>query len=133
VRAKQYCERAKDPAAVAELVRWRNEVNEHWPRIRFGSLDITINGAEHVFDAQVYLDEMSPDAVRVEVFAAGTDGRPQVVEMKRGEPLVGASNAYHYAASVPANRPAGDFTPRIVPYHPMALLPLESARILWYR
>ena len=26
---------------------------------------------------------------------------PEIVEMKRGEPLVGASNAHHYAASVP--------------------------------
>ena len=74
------------------------------------------------------------DAVRVELFADATDGGgPEIVEMKRGEPVVGASNAHHYAASVPANRPACEFTPRIVPFHPLASVPLECARILWYR
>ena len=68
------------------------------------------------------------DAVRVELFADATDGGgPEIVEMKRGEPVVGASNAHHYAASVPANRPACEFTPRIVPFHPLASVPLECS------
>ena len=92
------------------------------------------NAGLHVFTAQVYLDELDMEAVRVELFADATDGGgPEIVEMKRGEPVVGASNAHHYAASVPANRPACEFTPRIVPFHPLASVPLECARILWYR
>ncbi len=134
-RAKAYCQRARDAgAAMVDLVRWRRTVEEHWPRLRFGSLDVLSNGRQHVFTAQVYLDELDVDAVRVELFADASDGGvPEIVEMKRGEPLVGASNAHHYAASVPANRPASEFTPRIVPSHPPASVPLECARILWYR
>src|SRR5579864_924138 len=134
-RAKAYCERATDAgAAMVDLVRWRRTVEEHWPRLRFGSLDVVSNGGQHVFTAQVYLDELDVEAVRVELFAdAGDGGVPEVVEMKRGESLVGASNAHHYAASVPENRPASEFTPRIVPSHPLASVPLECARILWYR
>jgi starch phosphorylase len=38
-----------------------------------------------------------------------------------------------YAATIVTTRPPGDFTPRIVPQHPDALVPLEAGEILWYR
>jgi starch phosphorylase len=133
-RAKGYSERSKNPAAAEGLVGWRKAIEEHWPGLHFGPLDVRSEGGQHVFTAQVYLDGLDPEAVRVELFAdAAAGGRPDVVEMKRGDPLVGASNAHHYAAAVPANRPAGDFTVRIVPYHALASIPLECARILWSR
>jgi glycogen phosphorylase len=133
-RAKAYRERSKDPAAAGDLVRWRETIEEHWPRLRFGSLDVASKGGKHFFTAQVYLDELDAEAVHVELFADATDhDSTRIVEMKRGEPLVGASNAHHYAASVASTRPAGDFTPRIVAHHPLASVPLECARILWYR
>jgi len=42
-------------------------------------------------------------------------------------------NAYTFTASVPADRPATDFTPRLVPFHPAASIPLEANQILWYK
>jgi starch phosphorylase len=132
-RANAYRERSRDPAVCADLIRWRKAIEQHWPRLRFGSLDVSSDGGQHVFTAQVYLDELDAEMVRVQLFADGKDeGPPQIAEMKRGEPLVGASNAHQYAASVASNRPAGDFTPRIVPYHPLASVPLECNRILWF-
>jgi glycogen phosphorylase len=53
--------------------------------------------------------------------------------MTRGEPLVGATHGYLYSAHVPATRPAGDYTPRVIPHHPAAIVPLEAAQILWQR
>ncbi len=134
-RAKAYCERSKDTgAAMTELVSWRKKVEQHWPRLRFGSLDVVSEGGQLTFTAQVYLDELDVAAVRVELYAeAAAGGAPEIVAMKRGEPLVGASNAHHYSASVAAARPADEFTPRIVPFHPLASVPLECQRILWYR
>jgi hypothetical protein len=38
-----------------------------------------------------------------------------------------------HCASVPATRPAKDFTPRIVPFHRDAFVPLEAPDILWRR
>jgi starch phosphorylase len=133
-RAKAFCERARNKGAGAvELARWREAVEEHWPRVRFGSLEVASSADQHVFTTQVYLDDLDADAVRIELFADSTLGRePEIVEMKRGEPLVGASNAYQYAASVLATRPVREFTPRIVPFHPLASVPLECARILWW-
>jgi hypothetical protein len=38
-----------------------------------------------------------------------------------------------YVARVPAARDAGDFTARVIPYHPKAFVPLETNRILWQK
>jgi hypothetical protein len=34
---------------------------------------------------------------------------------------------------VSADRPPADFTPRVIPFHPEAFVPLESKEILWYQ
>jgi starch phosphorylase len=38
-----------------------------------------------------------------------------------------------YRAAVPANRPAGDYTARVVPRFAGAAVPLEANHILWQR
>jgi glycogen phosphorylase len=119
-------------------VRWRQAVEEHWARLRFGSIEVapgadaTSGEGHHVFKAQVYLNGLAADAVRVELYATNDSAVPTIVTMQRGEALVGASNAHTYTASVPANRPASDFTLRIVPYHALASVPLECTRIFWH-
>jgi starch phosphorylase len=53
--------------------------------------------------------------------------------MTRGAPLAGATNGYTFSAHVPASRPATAYTPRLIPHHPAAAVPLEAAQILWQR
>ena len=114
------------------LLNWRRQVSDHWPRLRFGKVRVVTEGEEHRFQVQVYLDELNPEVVKVELFADGLNGcEPIRHVMVRGEPLVGES-AWHYSAAVSADRPASDFTPRVIPFHPDAFVPLESAQILWY-
>jgi starch phosphorylase len=97
-------------------------------------MKITTEGERHVFEIQVYLDGLDPDAVRVEVYADGeNDGAPERTEMARGGELVGAVNGYTYSASVPASRPAGDYTPRLIPNYGGVAVPLEAPYILWQR
>jgi len=38
-----------------------------------------------------------------------------------------------YSASVPTSRPAADYTPRLVPRHLGAFVPLETPFILWHQ
>ena len=38
-----------------------------------------------------------------------------------------------YSARIPAQRPAGDYTPRVIPAFEGIAVPLETNRILWYR
>jgi hypothetical protein len=38
-----------------------------------------------------------------------------------------------FATHIPATRSAGDWTPRVLPDHPGAVVPLEASQILWAR
>jgi starch phosphorylase len=131
-RAKAYLERAGNKGRGGEdLVKWRREIEEHWSRLRFGPLRVETGPGQHTFTVQVSLDELAPDFVRVELFA---DGAPPVVEaMTRGPALAGSESSYTFSKMVKTNRPAADFTPRIVAAHAAGLVPLECAKILWYR
>ena len=40
---------------------------------------------------------------------------------------------YEYCVSIPAARVLGDYTPRLLPRHPIASVPLEAPEILWQR
>jgi starch phosphorylase len=116
----------------SDLFQWQKELARHWSRVRFGSLTTEQHSDHYVFQVQVYLDELDPEAVRVELYADRQNGTEPVREpMNRGEQLVGASNAFLYVASVPANRPASDYTPRVVPYKIGASVPLETPLICW--
>jgi starch phosphorylase len=96
-------------------------------------VQVETEGEEHHFQAQVYLEGLNPDAVQVELYAESLDGGDPVRHaMVRGEPLAG-ENAWRYSAVVRADRPAADFTPRVIPCHPEAFVPLEATEILWYK
>jgi starch phosphorylase len=70
--------------------------------------------------------------VRVELYADPLPGAAAVcAEMERGTALAGASNAFPYAARVPADRPSEHFTVRVVPCHAEARVPLECTSIVW--
>jgi starch phosphorylase len=52
----------------------------------------------------MYLDELDPEAVRVELYANGVNGSaPERVAMQRVRQLVGATNGYACRASAPAD------------------------------
>jgi len=131
--AAAYRERAAGNGAIgANIVDWRQELDQKWNALRFGDLKLETNGNQHSFEIQVYLDELPAESVRVELYADGINGMPsEQVAMTRVRQLVGAG--YAYQAELAAKRPAGDYTARIVPNHPHAAIPLETARILWQR
>ena len=53
--------------------------------------------------------------------------------MTRGRKLEGPGSGYEYDVSIPAVRAIGDYTPRLFPCHPAAVVPLEAHEILWRR
>jgi glycogen phosphorylase len=114
------------------LQKWEQDVASHWRDVRFGELRAGSEEGRHVFDVEVYLGGLSPDEVRVELYADPLqDELPFRLEMAPSGPITGAPYVYH--ASVSAGRPVSHCTPRIIPYHPEARVPLENARILWFR
>jgi glycogen phosphorylase len=120
-------------AAGADLVAWQAELKKHWPALRFGPATVEQHGNQHLFHVQVFLDDIDPDAVQVELYAdAKNDEGPFTLAMKRGEPVAGAMSGFAYGASVPTSRPVADYTPRLVPQHAGAFVPLEAPFILWH-
>jgi glycogen phosphorylase len=132
--AKSYRERSASKDSLgAQLLDWEAELAKHWPKLRFGSATVEQNGQQDFFQVQAFLDDLDPDSVRVELYAERHNGDgPVLIAMNRGERLVGSVNGFTYTARVPANRSPADYTPRLVPYHEGALVPLEASYILWH-
>jgi starch phosphorylase len=130
--AAAYRARAADGgAAGAALVAWRRAVEQGWAGLHFGESVVRTEGIHHKFEIEVFLHDLDPEAVRVELYADGIAGGDAVrQEMRRGRPLAGG---WVYVATVAADRPATDFTARILPWREGLTVPLEETHILWQR
>ncbi len=130
--ATAYQDRVEGLASALE--DWNRQLAQHWSMIRFGNVSWKDEDELHHFEVQVYLDEIEADAVSVELYAdAVDDGEPWRQQLERGAPLAGTANAYVFEGSVAADRPASDYTPRIIAAHAGASVPLDAGLILWYR
>ena len=125
---------AKKGAAGSQIVNWRRSLEEKWAELRFGEVKVETKGKQHIFEVQVYLNDLDPKAVRVELYADGVNGgSPARQEMKQGRQLVGAVSGYIYSVTLSAARPAADYTARLIPNYDSVAVPLEAAQILWQK
>jgi starch phosphorylase len=133
--AAAYKERAAENGALgAQVVAWRRMLDEYWPAIRFGDVTVETSGEMRTISVQVYGDELVQNAVRVELYAEGLNGAAAApLEMVRVRKLEGSNAGWLFSARVPADRPATDYTARVMSQHPGVAIPLEDARILWQR
>ncbi|MDA3878444.1 MAG: hypothetical protein PF483_15350, partial [Halothiobacillus sp.] len=119
--------------AVRALQEWSRRIETHWPAVRIGGVNLVEEDGGLKADVQVFLDDLQVDDVCVQLFAnpIGEDTAPERHVLDRTEPLPGAVNGFHYAGVVSTLRPAEDYTVRVLPYHPLAAIPLDEHRILW--
>ena len=123
---------ANKGASGRQIVDWQHNLDQKWAALRFGEVRVETKDQQHVFAVQVYLNDLDPKAVQVELYADGlTGGSPVRQEMKNLRPLTGASGGYIYSASVSAARPPGDYTARVIPHCDGVAVPLEAGHILW--
>jgi len=144
---REYAEKHYLPAASAfqlrtdnkgaigrQMVDWQHNLEQKWAALRFGEVKFETRGGQHVFEVQVTLNDLDPQAVRVELCADGVmDSPPVRQEMKRVRELAGASGGYVYIAAVSAARPPSDYAARIIPQFAGVAVPLEVNPILWQR
>ena len=134
--ARAFSMRIKDKGRLGSaLERWQEEIDNHWQYIHFGRKIVTkTSGSDYNFQIPVYLDDLSPESIRVELYAEPLEAgkEPECVVMERSKQLSGTVNGYLYMAAISTQRSADNYTPRIIPYHPDALIPLEDNHILWY-
>ena len=120
-------------SAATDLVAWQAELAKHWSGLKIGHTTVEQLSERYVFHVQVFLGDIDPDAVRVELYAEAEKGEdPTTRAMDRGERLVETTSAFTYHASVPTGRPVAHYTPRVVPQHAGAFVPLEAPFILWH-
>jgi starch phosphorylase len=117
-----------------KIVDWKHDTEQKLGKIHFGEVKVETVKNRHLFGVRVFLNGLDPKAVRVELYADGTNGGgPVRQEMKQGAQPAGAQNGYIYSADVPADRPANDYTARVIPRHDGVSIPLENSGIIWQK
>jgi starch phosphorylase len=133
--ARSYRRRTAHEAQEAvRLCRWRDALMESWPKLRFGGLDVQRQDDSYVMTVAVYIDDIDPGAIQVQLYAEPEDdtGEPEIHIMEKAGAAAGTVKGWLYRARLPAHRPSEHYTPRIIPYFDGTTLPLETAQILWY-
>jgi starch phosphorylase len=144
--AAAYRERTAPPEAevpptgvAADLELWRAQLDEHWGEITFLDYSVETRDDTHLFRVNLSLGSIPPGAVVVELYAEPVaGGTPERYALMTDPDTLGTGAAttagtYTFQAMLPAARPASDFTPRVIPWHASARIPLEAGHILWYR
>ena len=133
--ATAYQDRAANKGGIGkQVVDWQDEVDRKWGSLRFGNLRVETDADHHVFEVEIFLNDLGKNAVRVELYAdAINGGDPVRQEMEWARLLPGAFDGCVYHANVAATRPPGDYTARVIPQGDGLSVPLEDSRILWQR
>jgi starch phosphorylase len=131
--ASAYRERTSDKGAMGKkLVNWQHTLKEKWAALRFVETKVETKGQQNIFEVTLYLNDIDPNAVRVELYTDGINGSSPIrQEMKRISQQAGT--VYVYGGQVSATRPATDYTARVIPNYDGAAVPLEASQILWQR
>jgi len=131
--AAAYHDRAADKGTKgAAIVEFRKTLEQHWAALRFGERTSVTKDDQLVFETQLYFGDLDPQSVRVEIYAEGQNGAPpERVKMERLRHLAGTINNFAYSISVPAIRPASDYTVRAIACGDGISIPLENTKILW--
>jgi starch phosphorylase len=133
--AATYRQRAANKGAVSrQVIDWQHAVDRKWGSMRFGNVRVETNADHHLFEVTLFLNDLDPKAVRVELYADRIGGGNAArEEMKCSRPQPDASCPCVYHATVPSARPASDYTARVIPQCSGVAVPFEFARILWQR
>ncbi|MDY0185994.1 MAG: alpha-glucan family phosphorylase [Desulfuromonadaceae bacterium] len=131
--AAAYRERIAENGAVGRrIVDWRQALERKLGALRFGEVKVTPQYEQYAYEVQLYLNDLDPHAVRVELYAAGVNGEALVQqEMRYSGQAEGVSGCALYRAAVPTTRPSADYIARVVPYFEGVAVPLEAAEIVW--
>jgi starch phosphorylase len=118
-------------AEAGSLAGWEAAVRTHWGEVRFAEVSRREESGALVFQARVQLGALRPEDVEAQVYAEPLNGaEPEVTPMSLKESGGGTAS---FEARLPARRPAGDYTVRVLPEHADAQQPLDLPLVLWER
>ncbi len=127
--------RAADNGVVGKkMVNWEQTLRQQWVSVGFGDMTVESDETRHVFEVQVSLAGLDPNAVCVELYAEAANGDgPFRQKMSYVRRLESSISGHCYRGSVSAGRPMTDYTARIIPHQAGVAVPLEASFILWRR
>jgi starch phosphorylase len=133
--AKAVRERMRDRCGPARMLnQWSRTLHSRWNGLHIGNPVVNQSEAATNVVVPVYLGELTPNAVRVEMFADQTpEHAPEVIMLHQENAIPGSTNGYIFAGAIPPSRKMEDYTVRVVPYHPNAFLPAELPLITWQK
>ena len=82
-----YRERAAKKGSVGkQIVDWQHRLRQQWTSLHFGEVKVETRDKQHLFEVQVYFNDMDPKSVQVELYADGVNGGEPVRQaMKQGK------------------------------------------------
>ncbi|WP_277751228.1 hypothetical protein [Granulicella sibirica] len=133
--ALSYKSRSEDGQRLAQsIVAWKMDIEKHWESLRFGRTTTEHHSGQRSFRIEVFVGSLSPDSIRVELYADAHDQTVGALHpMDRCGDCESSVGSLVYLSTISATRPVTDYTARIVPFHPGAVLPLEAPQFLWQR
>jgi starch phosphorylase len=125
--AANYRKRAANNGALAkQIIDWCQQLDEKWDRIHFKQSRIETTKEHHRLEVDIYLNQVNPEYVRAELYS-----EVQVYPMQLLKSPDISSGLHTYTVEIPSTQNLDYFTPRLIPHHPDAFIPLETAHILW--
>ena len=117
---REYAEKHYLPSALAfearradsgeigkQVVSWRHELDRKWAKLHFGAMKIQTDSGKHAFEIQVYLDNLDPTMVKVELYAEGISGGVPINQEMQVivRPVDDVSGAHIYAGAARRRSP----------------------------
>ena len=123
-RVENHCQLAKT------LNGWTRHLHQHWHEIHIGERSVSDIQTGLQLEVNIYLGAIAPDNIAVEAFADGKNTQP-AERINLTLTRAGIANTYHYSGLLPKDRPASDFSLRVIPTHSQVRVPSENALICW--
>jgi starch phosphorylase len=124
---------AKNGEVGIQIVNWKHSFEKKWEKLGFGEMTIEV-GDVYSFTVHVHLHDFVPAEISVELYADGVGG----IGCEKYEMIYKGHTQSHpqdaiYSVTISSARATSDYTPRIIPNHENASVPLECSCILWQR
>lgn len=134
-----------DMQPVKAFAEWKARIHRHWSQVRVESVESDIPaevkvGMANEIITQIYLGELTPDDVAVELYYGSLDAggeilSPRITEMETQEspnPSPQPNGMYTFVKRLTCQSSGmHGFTVRIVPRHPEQVQPFETGLIRW--
>ncbi len=132
--ALSYQNRAAEKGAIGKKwMKKEQDMERRWEGVSFGNMEYTVHENNYHFTVPVFLNGIVMNDLLIELFADGVgDALPERILMSY-EIIPDNADAFVFHADITGNRPAGDYTARIVPYNHQIAVPLENNLIKWQR